>query len=257
MNEVQLRELVTQSLDLHGEERWSLRSGTVLYSDLASIRPGPFYLMGINPGGKPQSDPREAIVCNLAAPDGMNCYADQCWRCCRSPYECEHCDGGRLRPDERDPMQRRVCNLFDALQESPKDVLSTNLIFARSAELSKLQGSKAKWRHRCWSVHQELLRAVRPKWIITLGFGEVFSALRARGTEIRDQQAIPDGSHSVAWHLQLALDLGNGDSHEVGVLGVAHPGNRGFSRAGLSGSERYPEALKRFVVENLLTGNLA
>ena len=180
MNEVQLRELVTQSLDLHGEERWSLRSGTVLYSDLASIRPGPFYLMGINPGGKPQSDPREAIVCNLAAPDGMNCYADQCWRCCRSPYECEHCDGGRLRPDERDPMQRRVCNLFDALQESPKDVLSTNLIFARSAELSKLQGSKAKWRHRCWSVHQELLRAVRPKWIIALSSVKCFPLFAPR-----------------------------------------------------------------------------
>lgn len=256
MNVVQLGELVTQSLDLHGEERWSPRSGAVLYSDLASIRPGPFYLMGINPGGKPESDPSEAIVCNLAAREGTNSYADQCW-CCRSPYECEHCDGGRLRPDKRGLIQRRVCDLLDALQKSPKDVLSTNLIFARSAELSKLQGSKAKWRHRCWSVHQELLRAVRPKWIITLGFGELFSALRARGTEIRDQQAILNGSHSVAWHLRLALDLGNGDSHEVGVLGVAHPGNRGFSRAGLNGSERYPEVLKSFVVENLLTDNLA
>jgi len=52
MTMAELETLVTGSLDRPGDpEPWSSRSGSVLASDLASIRPGRFYVIGINPGG--------------------------------------------------------------------------------------------------------------------------------------------------------------------------------------------------------------
>lgn len=47
---------------------WSSQPKAVLYSNLASIRRGRFYLLAINPGGEGGPEIQE----NLHAPDGTN-----------------------------------------------------------------------------------------------------------------------------------------------------------------------------------------
>ena len=123
MDEEALRRLVLRSLNRCGDaEVWSDRSGAVLYSGLASVRPGPVYLMGINPGGEEGTpDLKAAIASRLAAPFGTNSYADECWAC-PTPYTCVHCESGRLRATARSVFQKRVCSLFEMMGAQPEDV---------------------------------------------------------------------------------------------------------------------------------------
>lgn len=209
--------------------------------------------MGMNPGGD-ANEPR-SIKSNLCAPKGKNSYADECWACSDGGYECSHCENGRLNPEKRDIIQKRVCDLFAALGSQPKDIISTNFIFARSTEFSKV-AEKAEWIRRCWNVHKELLSIVRPSWVITLGFGEVFSALGRtdKAVELSEhkQNSVESGNGRYGWHRRLKFRLANGELHEAGVLGIPHPGHRGFNRAGLNGAKQYPDALKDFIARRLL-----
>jgi hypothetical protein len=207
--------------------------------------------MGLNPGGGGNDDSRSFIQSNLYAPPEKNSYADECWKCFHG-YECCHCESGKLNPDNRDIIQKRVCDLFAALGSQPKEIISTNLIFARSTESSKLQ-HKAEWIRRCWNIHRELLGIVRPTWVITLGF-EAFSILarRSRAKEIETQKPVSEKFKHFGWHRRLEFDLGNEKKHEAGILGVPHPGNRGFNAAGLGGEKIYPDVLKKFVTEKVL-----
>lgn len=255
MTRDELHGLITTHLDRDGDaERWSEKPGAVLYSDLASIRRGRFYLIGINPGGHGGKPIRETVY----APDGTNSYADECWK--RSPSPSEDFDPitGRLRPDQRDNMQKRICNLFDALGEPPHDVLSTNLAFARSPELAKLRANR-EWFHRCWPVHQALLQVVRPEWIIMLGYGYAYEFLRNRGAKVGEQERIAPDSRT-AWHQRINLNIGEKSALETNILAVAHPSNRGFARAGLGGAICYPAELKVFIANTVLgrpTGSYA
>jgi hypothetical protein len=89
MTEDELQRLVTTNLDQDGEP-WSEQPGGVLFSDMASVRPGRFCLMGINPGGP--ADEGKPIRDNLCAPCGTNAYADDPWgsqnakSTCRNEY---------------------------------------------------------------------------------------------------------------------------------------------------------------------------
>jgi hypothetical protein len=254
MHEDELRQVVTSALDRPGDtENWAERSGAVLYSELGSVRPGRAYLLGINPGGQEDGAPEAAIIRNLFAPQGTNSYADQCWNGCPDPYACAHCEGGRLKPAARTSIQHRVCSLFDMLGAQPADVLSTNLVFARSSQLSALRGRTAEWIRRCRDVHVALLGIVRPRWIITLGFGKAFSSVKSFGKETRSQEQILSGGQVVAWHRHVAVRLEDGDTLDVGVLGVAHPSHRGFGRVGLAGASAYPDALRSFISDHVLT----
>ena len=257
MDKDKLQQLVTSALNQDGDaELWTERSGTVLYSDLASIRPGRVYLMGINPGGKEDKCPQAAIIQNLFALEGTNSYADQDWaETSGDSHKSSHLSNGRLRPECRTLFQQRVCSLFPMLGIEPKDVVSTNVIFARSSELATLRGSKAEWKQRCGQVHNALLGIVRPRWIITLGFGDAFASVSSFGKETEPQKPIKVNNQAVGWHRRIAIPLqaGGGDPLDVGVLGVAHPSNRGFNRAGLAGAREYPELLRAFISEHVLT----
>jgi hypothetical protein len=247
----ELLQLVITHLDRgDAAEPWSEQHGAVLYSDLASIRSGPFYLLGINPGG--QAHEGAPIRKRLHAPRGTNSYADECWTCSSSP--CEHIDPetGHLRPEARISMQKRVCDLIGALGVAPRDLPSVNLAFARSPELAKLPKAR-EWFRRCWPIHQALLREVRPAWIVMLGYGAAYYFLSARGTPTEAEKPIEPGSRA-AWHQRMNLDIGEGVTLDVRILAVAHPGHRGFRRAGLGGAECYPDELKEFIANHVRPG---
>lgn len=232
MTREELRQLVTTHLDRPGDSvRWSAQPGAVLYSGLTALRPGRFYMLGMNPGGGGGS----AICDTLCAEDGANHNIDEDWG---------------DEPGARTLFQERVGDLIAALGVAPGDLPSTNLAFARSSELDKLENA-GTWFHRCWPVHQALLRVVRPAWIVMLGFGDAYYFLSARGHTLQAEQPIKGSGAPVAWTCGLDLDLGEGQRLAVNVLAVAHPSNRGFARAGLGTADRYPDLLKEFIARNL------
>ena len=230
MTRDELLQLVTTHLD-RAEDCWSNHPGAVLYSGLQTIRPGPFYMLGINPGGENGPSIRE----NLCANDGANHYADQRW------------------DEEREaqaPLQERVCDLIDALGIRPADLPSTNLAFAKSTELARLKGAGA-WFQRCWPVHQALLQAIRPRWIVMLGFGPAYEFVCSQAETRSHQLPIEAAGVPLAWHRRLELDLGVGPRLNTGLLAVAHPSGRGFARAGLGSAHRYPDVLREFVAQHV------
>ncbi|MBP0447841.1 hypothetical protein J8J14_24185 [Roseomonas sp. SSH11] len=231
MTRDELRQLVAIHLDRTGDpDSWSGQPGAVLYSGLASLRPGRFYLLGINPGGMDDMG-GPVIRENLCADDGTNHYADQHW------------EG---EPGTRSVLQKRVCDLIDALGVAPQDVPSTNLIFRCWPQIRNLP-DRNEWRRRCWGVHEHLLRLVKPRWIISLGYGgyDAFEFLKPAGPERQKQAA------KTAWYYEREMDFGEGPQ-PVGVLGVAHPGKQGFVK--LNGAERYPDDLKAFIARYVRPG---
>jgi hypothetical protein len=50
--------------------------GAVLYFGASTLRPGPFYLLGLNPGGDGGATLRDSLRGSRA---GHNCYLDECW----------------------------------------------------------------------------------------------------------------------------------------------------------------------------------
>src|ERR1700739_4335791 len=87
---------------------------------------------------------------------------------------------GRLRPEHRTPLQACIASLIDRIGAP---VLSTNLIFARSAVTASLP-DKAEWRRRCQPVHRALLSIVEPSVIIAIGIGDTFEGVRSWGKEL-------------------------------------------------------------------------
>jgi hypothetical protein len=162
----QVRSVVKQCL---GED--ANRSGAVLYNGWSSVRPGLLYLMGLNPGGDPDTI-RETVLESIDSMKDDHCaYTDECWIRTHLP----ECDLEKCKGKSR--HQRGVCALVDTFcpEISIKDVFATNAVFLRSKNQYSLKGPWELW-EKCWLVHRLLLSIVRPKLILCLGNSDGLSA---------------------------------------------------------------------------------
>lgn len=129
-------------------------SGEVLYSAAATLVPGPVYLLGHNPGGDSANPALSTVGSSLAElpTKTINSYLDTLW-------------SGRQVGQA--PLQRRVIWLLRGLDVDPRSVAASNLIFARSRDAA---GSRFdQFAGLCWPVHQEILRVVAPRLVISYG----------------------------------------------------------------------------------------
>ncbi len=255
MTKEELGILVRDGLDRADEPKpWSVESGAVLFSDISTIKPGRFYLMGMNPGGDGDHILEgENIINNLCAPDGTNAYADQCWECGATPLQGEGrlaCRGSGLPKCALSrgltPVQQRVCDLISSLGVAAEDLLSTNLVFRRSSDYGSLP-KRAEWTRRCWDVHKAILKIVRPEWIIMLGFGQAYGDLLGQSLyEASPNRRIWDENSQYGYFNRVPFDI-DGDEIEIGILAVIHPGNQPFNLARLGGRTTYPDEVKAFI----------
>jgi hypothetical protein len=128
------------------------RSGEVLYSAAATLRPGSVYLLGLNPGGSPE-DPRlrELTIAKSLADlptKTTNSYLDTTWV-------------------GRGLLQSRVIGLLKALDLDVKDVAASNLSFVRSKEAKT--GQIRFFADVCWPVHEKILEIVKPRLVLAYG----------------------------------------------------------------------------------------
>ena len=153
------------------------KSGGILYSSHETLKPGPVYLMGFNPGGSggaPLADSLESMLSYSG-----NAYIDECWNNANGSW-----NAGEA------PLQKRIRWLLAKLGLDVTDVCASNLIFFRSQSAQDINFSLAD---DCWPVHEAILEVVQPRMILTFGnsdaspYGYLFS--RFGGT----QETLPSG----------------------------------------------------------------
>lgn len=131
------------------------QSGAVLFSSRETLRPGRFYLLGLNPGGVPN---RETIGDSLTALHRYtkNAYLDEVWAGC---------------PKGEAPIQVRVRTLAAWLGLGTRKLCASNLVFRRTRGDSGLDWPRDA--DSCWPVHELVLGQVNPDVILAFGNGNV------------------------------------------------------------------------------------
>jgi hypothetical protein len=130
-------------------------SGQVLYSAASTLRPGPTYLLGHNPGGDPNDRGLWSVGQSLddLPTQTENSYLNALW-------------SGQHKVGQA-PLQRRVVWLLESLGLKPRDVAASNLIFVRSRDAA---GSRfSEYARLCWPVHQRILDVVKPRLLLVYG----------------------------------------------------------------------------------------
>ncbi|WP_127103287.1 MULTISPECIES: hypothetical protein [unclassified Asaia] len=147
----------------HGKNSLLDASGAVLYSDVTTLKSGPVYFLGLNPGGSPESTPDGTLGHSLAASrSGLNAFLDQSWR---DPPK-------TLRPGEA-PLQRRIQMLFVMMGLEVRSVAASNLVFTRSRNL-RLHENFTLAIAQCRPVHELFVQAIHPRIILTHGSRNAF-----------------------------------------------------------------------------------
>jgi hypothetical protein len=130
------------------------QSGAVLYAGASTLRPGPVYLLGLNPGGSEGASLRDSIA---ASRREHNAYLDEQWA-----------PGGHLQPMGQSTLQRRVQKLCSQMGLDTRDVPASNLVFTRSSRLNKHLGFDEALR-LCLPVHEIFIEAIMPSFLMTFG----------------------------------------------------------------------------------------
>ena len=224
MTREELATLVQHRLD----PALAAKPGAVLLSGPATIAPGTFYVMGLNPGGDPQTI-TASIIDTLAPADGGSCYTDECWNKHCNHEVCEHVVNGRVRPEARVRHQQNMIALAETLgYPTPATLPSANAIFGRSTRLTTLKQQTGvdawTWWSECWRVHQALLGIVQPAAIITLGYGLNSSAFgflwHLAGQPTVDR--VGDDNRRGGRSFACSLGLGTA-TLQTQVIGMPHP----------------------------------
>lgn len=206
------------------------RPGGVLLGGPSTLRPGPVYVMGLNPAGDPEKI-TEPLIETLAAPDGHSGYTHECWHlACPGGAACVHLGAdGRTLPSALVRHQRNMIALAGALLGTPATLFSANAIFARSTSKRMLEAQTGlglrDWWNACWPVHQAFLAIVRPRLVVTLGYGETSSAfglLRAAAGYPPFRRFGDEGRRG-GWAFDGTLALGDADHLQATIVGVPHP----------------------------------
>lgn len=137
------------------------RSGKVFYSGRNAFSNScPIYMLGINPGGSPDTHAQETVGSHTHSvlhvlPDDWSAYRDESWKGAAP---------GTLG------MAPRVLHLLQRLGLSPGCVPASNLIFARSAREAHIERRElAAMADACWPFHEHVIEKLRPRAILCFG----------------------------------------------------------------------------------------
>jgi hypothetical protein len=215
--------------------------GEVLMSGLDTLKRGDFYVMGLNPAtlGSEKAATPITVIQHLEKWNELefSAYRDQCWR-----DECWQKDsfGRQIRAgcphhdSKKKTHQRVVTELLGYLGVSPFNlhtIFTTNAIFAASRNANSFLAYREStlddaWKS-CWPVHQLLLRIVRPKVILCLGYGNSSSSFAyLRGVGQQPVEAVVLGKGVKYFDAVLPVTVRR--TLSCRVVGVFHPswGNR-------------------------------
>lgn len=175
------------------------KPGAVLYSSVETLKPGPVYLLGLNPGGSEGATLQDSID---GCRRGNNAYLDEEWA-----------PGGHVQPRGQSTLQRRVQALCRSMGVETRDTPASNLAFTRSTGLATHPGYAGAV-ELCAPVHSLFMDAIRPRFVMTFGSIDHFAVgVKVLSVESRDAQ---HGSWKA--HRGKAVAFG----HEVSFGNVPH-----------------------------------
>ena len=138
------------------------RSGKAFYSGrLAFSLPSDLYILGVNPGGKPEEYPDETVDSHTewvlgSSPKNWSAYRDESW------------GTSGARAGSRG-MQPRMLHFFRQLNVNPGEVPASNVVFARSSRKATLEGDYTKMATDCWRFHQAVIDGLDVRIVVCLG----------------------------------------------------------------------------------------
>lgn len=148
--------------------------GGVLYSGVETLKPGPVYLLGLNPGGSGGATLKDSLENSRR---GHNAYLDEEWY-----------PGGKWRPKGQATLQRRVQHLCRMMGKDTREVPASNLAFTQSVRVDTHDDFPAAVRSSL-PVHQLFLEAIRPRFLMTFGALDYFgSVIPLEQVESRDAE---------------------------------------------------------------------
>ena len=136
------------------------RSGKVFYTGrMAFSRRSTLYVLGLNPGGDPETNSDETIGAHSqqvihSLPEMWSAYRDESW---------EGAKPGTWQ------MQPRVLHMFRSLGVNPASVPCSNLVFARTKDEASLNAELPILMPACWPFHRAVLAYHRPRVILCFG----------------------------------------------------------------------------------------
>ena len=134
--------------------------GAVLYSGEETLRLGPVYILGLNPGGSERATLRDSLE---ASRRGHNAYLDESWA-----------PGGNPQPCGKSTLQRRVQHLCKLMGLLPRSVPISNLAFTRSTRIESHDDFDGAAKASL-PVHEIFIEAIDPKFLLTFGALDNFS----------------------------------------------------------------------------------
>jgi hypothetical protein len=188
-------------------------NGRLLYSWLGTVRPGPVYFLGYNPGGNPDGRPGtilQELDRSAAVPAGWSAFLDERWS-----------GGGRAGtegPARTKPLQDRFRALMGALGLDPRAVPASNVILVRSQNAAEIRAREHELARRCWPVHDAILRSVRPRVVLVHGL-RAYTLLLGRGRTLGAEDAFPCGYPQFGCCRAVRAVLAD---RPVGVLALPH-----------------------------------
>lgn len=135
------------------------RPGKVFYSGRAAFSGSPpLYLLGLNPGGDPESE-QETVEQHTRkvfrkTSGNWSAYRDESWN---------------ARPPGQWGMQPRILHLLRRLGLDPGKVPASNLVFVRSRREENLGPELKYLEERCWPFHHAVIAQLKPQVILCLG----------------------------------------------------------------------------------------
>jgi hypothetical protein len=135
-------------------------SGKVFYSGRQAFdQPARLYVIGINPGGAPESYPHETVGRHTNAvlhdlSDDWSAYRDESW---------EGASPGTYG------MAPRVLHLFNRLELSAGSVPASNLIFVRSRREHDIRHRQAELADLCWAFHAAVITQLKIEVVVCFG----------------------------------------------------------------------------------------
>jgi len=144
------------------------RPGRVFYSSYHTIREGPFYILGFNPGGSSEHEnntiEKDLEDRNKHNPT-YNAYLDETW------YR-RNSKTGKPELIERgqDFLQKGIQCLFrEIFKYDLRKVCASNLIFVRTQREVDIKDWKNLVCKHYWPIHEKILSIVKPKIIVSFG----------------------------------------------------------------------------------------
>ena len=144
---------------------FTARSGAAFHSGrLAFSRSRDLYVLGLNPGGDPQSHKHLTIKANMEKALGSerndwSAYLDECW---------EPGNRGKL-PRGQAPFQLEMQRLMECLGLKLREVPASDVFFLRSRQAHMIDPEeKERLRELCWPFHREIVHHLDIRVILCL-----------------------------------------------------------------------------------------